>query len=120
MDSEPLIECEFFIPIRRDKDLADGELHQTESWDWLTGELLERFTGMTLAPGFYEGAWKNPKTGAPVTDQSRKYTVALPESRLGDLRALLAGACGVFRQQCVYLSVAGRVEFVEGVRDEPG
>jgi hypothetical protein len=43
--------------------------------------------------------------------------LALARSRLAELRQLLAQACGRFQQKCIYLSVAGRVEFVEGEGD---
>jgi hypothetical protein len=49
-----------------------------------------------------------------VTDLSHKYTVALPREEVGRLGALLREACVVFAQKCIYLSVAGYVEFVEG------
>jgi hypothetical protein len=55
-----LVECGFFIPLRRDKNLSD----------------------------------------------------------VRKLRSLLRKACGVFQQKCIYLSVAGYVEFVEGRRRE--
>lgn len=34
-----VIECSFFVPIRRDINLSDGELHSTELWEWLDDEL---------------------------------------------------------------------------------
>jgi hypothetical protein len=38
---------------------------------------------------------------------------------MDDLRALLKAACATFHQKCIYLAVAGRVEFVEAKSDEP-
>jgi hypothetical protein len=90
-----------------------------ESWDWLTDSLCEKFEGYTIAPSFYEGVWKSPRTGKPIGDQSRKYYVALAASKVDSLRHLLAEACVVFRQQAIYLSVAGSVEFIEGPNDGP-
>jgi hypothetical protein len=53
-----------------------------------------------------------------VHDQSYCYTVALTRRRVERLRAMLGEACWVFGQKCIYLSVAGRVEFVEKSSDE--
>ena len=53
-----------------------------------------------------------------MPDRSRKYIVALPRARLGALRAILREACSQFAQKCIYLSVAGCVEFVEGPSHE--
>ncbi len=63
---------------------------------------------------------RTPDTGKRVTDRSRNYRVALTREDLGDLRALLREACAVFAQKCIYLSVAGHVEFVKGPSDETG
>jgi len=48
-----------------------------------------------------------------VSDQSKKFFVALPPKKVIYLRRLLASACNRFEQQCIYLSVAGHVEFIE-------
>jgi hypothetical protein len=114
-----LVECSFLIPTRRDAYLSDGELHSTESWQWLDDELYARFDGRTVAPGLYEGFYRDPDTKQRVPDQSRRYIVAIHQSGVNDLRVLLAVACGVFQQKCIYLSVAGQVEFIEAKPDEP-
>jgi hypothetical protein len=49
-----------------------------------------------------------------VYDQSVRYQVAVPRNEVARLRSLLREACRVFAQKCIYLSVAGYVEFVEG------
>jgi hypothetical protein len=107
------VECSFLVPIRRDANLSDGDLHSAESWEWLEAELYASFAGGTLAPGLYQGFYRDPDTGARVSDESRKYIVALPSGEVGKLRELLATACAVFRQKCIYLSIAGQVEFIE-------
>jgi hypothetical protein len=111
-----LLECSFLIPVRRDAILSDGKLHAKKIWSWLGRELFV-FGGMTRAPGLYEGGYLDPDTGQPVPDRSRKYFVAVPRARVGALRRLLRKACRKFQQKCIYLSVAGRVEFVEGEGD---
>jgi hypothetical protein len=110
---KPQLECSFLIPVRRDRNLSDGRLHATTAWKWLDDQLYE-FGGATRATELYEGWYLDPDTQEPVKDLSRKYLVALPRRKLGRLRALLREACGVFRQKCIYLSIAGHVEFVEG------
>jgi hypothetical protein len=113
------VECSFFIPVRRDANLGDGDLQSTEAWRWLRRELYTLFAGQTLAPGLYAGVYKDPDSGQPVSDQSRRYIVAVPEERVDQLRELLRIACEHFVQKCIYLSVDGRVEFIGPEPDEP-
>jgi hypothetical protein len=113
-----LLECSFLIPVRRDRNLSDGKLHRATTWLWLEDELVV-FGGATRAPNLYPGWYLDPDTGEQVRDRSRKYFVAVPPARVEELRGLLRRACGKFRQKYIYLSVAGRVEFVEGGSDEP-
>jgi hypothetical protein len=113
MVRDPLLECSFLIPICRDVDLSDGAEHDAGAWQWLKSELFALFEGATRDPGLLEGFYKDPDTERQVTDKSYRYTVAVAEDRIADLRQLLSMACWVFQQKCVYLSVAGHVEFVE-------
>jgi hypothetical protein len=66
------------------------------------------YRGDALVPGEYEESPGSP----PVTDTSRRYILAIPESKVNDLRLLLKMAAHTFDQQAIYLSVAGTVEFV--------
>ena len=68
-----------------------------------------------MTPGEYE---EGPTSGA-THDESRKYWIALPAETVDDLRAMLWRACNTFDQRAIYLSVAGRVEFIEA-RPEAG
>jgi len=113
------VECSFFIPIRRDANLSDGDLHSAEVWEWLDDELYAHFEGRTIAPGLYEGFYQDPGTKQRVSDQSRQYIVAVKTSALDQLRSLLAQACVRFHQKCIYLSVADQVEFIEADDHEP-
>lgn len=106
------LECSFLIPIRGDAKLSDGELHRTDLRQWLTDELYVLFGGGTIAPGLWEGFYTDPDSGSRVADESRKFLVAIPPNQLDSLRGLLAQCCRVFHQKCIYLSVAGQVEFV--------
>ena len=107
------IECSFLIPVRRDADLSDGSPHQTDLWEWLDDELYNRFGGATEAPGLYGGFYRDPDTGKRVADQSHKFIVAVSVHQLHELRAFLVEVCGLFQQKCIYLSVAGEVEFIK-------
>jgi hypothetical protein len=112
-----LLECSFLIPVRRDSKLSDGGPHRRREWTWLEKELVA-LGGVTQATGLYAGWYVDPDTRKPVKDLSRKFFVALPREEITRLRSLLREACGVFQQKCIYLSVAGHVEFVERPRDE--
>jgi hypothetical protein len=98
------------------RNLSDGKPHLAKTWRWLENELYA-FGGATRAPHLYPGWYIDPDTAARVHDRSRKYFVAVARQHLDELRRLLRRACGEFRQKCIYLSVAGRVEFVEGEGD---
>jgi hypothetical protein len=108
-----LVECSFLIPIHRDNRLSDGQAHLPEAWDWLDDKLYE-LGGGTRSTALYVGFYQDRDTKERVEDQSRRYEVAVPPKQLARLRALLRKACGIFQQKCIYLSVAGYVEFVEG------
>jgi hypothetical protein len=113
MDGDALLECSFLIPTHHDSRVSDGAEQSPNSWKWLESNLLTLFEGVTPDRGLLDGFYKDPDSGRIVVDQSYKYTVAVEEGRIGELRKLLAEACGVFRQKSIYLSVAGRVEFID-------
>ena len=54
-----------------------------------------------------------------VEDESRRYIVAVEESRVDELKGLLGRVANSFGQEAIYLSVRGRVVFVQadGSRD---
>ena len=118
MHADPLLECSFFIPLRRDDELSDGEQHSQDLWDWLISDLFSRFGGTTIAPGLYRGVYEDPDTQQPVSDESHKLIVAVRESDLPSLRLLLSAACVLFQQKCIYLNVSGEVEFITAIDHE--
>ncbi len=119
MARKRLLECSFLIPIRRDRNLSDGKLHRQKVWVWLDEELYA-LGGATQASQLYRGWYPDPDTGERIQDESRKYFVAVTRVEVDQLRGILRRACQVFQQKCIYLSVAGRVEFVEGGSDVEG
>lgn len=113
MAQEQLIEAAFLIPIREDRYVGNGRLHPHTRWQRLTRDLYYMFAGWSRAPGLVEGVYKDPDTGQPVSDKSRQYVIALPMRELDRLRHYLQEVGAVFKQKIIYLSVAGKVEFVE-------
>ena len=112
MVQNPLVECSFLIPIRRDANLSDGSEHEAHLWDWFEDELRGQFGGFTCTPGKHRGSYIDPDTQQSVFDESVKFIVAVTADRVTELRRLLSAACLLFQQKCIYLSVAGHVEFV--------
>ncbi len=117
-DGEPapgasLQEAEFTIPMHRDPEISDGATHDPSAWDWLQGELCERFGRYWTQPGTGEAVWKSEQTGRILRDQVRCYVVALPKSRIGELRSVLKNAASSFSVRRIYLSNAGHVEYVQ-------
>ena len=55
-----------------------------------------------------------PTRNSRCADLSTKYVVAIPAERIDELRSLLSVACFSFQQKCIYLNVAGQVEFIQG------
>ena len=117
MAKKRLLECSFLLPIRRDRNLSDGKPHHRRVWIWLEDRLGD-FGGLTRDTALHAGYYVDPDTEEAVKDLSRRYTVALPRKSIARLRGVLREACEVFQQKCIYLSVAGHVEFVEGSSHE--
>jgi hypothetical protein len=120
-----LVECSFPIPIARD---SDRRPHQPHAWDDLTIELRSLVKSYPsghqgpktvfhweedVTPGEYE---EGPRSGV-TRDESRKYWIALPAGKVAGLRDMLRRAANTFDQRAIYLSVAGRVEFIEARPD---
>jgi hypothetical protein len=119
MVHDPLLECKFFIPVLRDANLSDGQYHEDRFWEWLVFVLFEKFGGFSTPAGTVHGYYRDPHTGDQVGDESHEFVLAIPESRIDELRRLLSAACVVFQQKCIYLSVAGKVEFIEAPKHGP-
>lgn len=113
---ERLVQCEFFVPIVRN---SDKKPHQPSAWIALGNEIRRVFPaghsgpetfyrGDTLLSGEYEDSPQDP----PIKDESRRYLLAIPETKVNDLRQLLRKAANTFDQKAMYLAVKGDVEFV--------
>ncbi len=113
MEQEQLVEAAFLISIREDRSVGNGRLHPHTRWQRLTRDLYHMFESWSRDPGLVEGVYKDPDTGQPVSDKSRRYVVALPQRELDRLRRYLREVGAVFKQKVIYLSVAGTIEFVE-------
>ena len=108
-----LVECQFLIPLRRDTEISDGKLVDTRDWRWLQEQLFELFGGWGVMSDSFEGAWRSNVSGKESRDVSKRYFEAISKNQVQELREILKLACEHFGQQCIYLSVAGAVEFVE-------
>ncbi len=111
MARKRLVECSFLIPLRRDKNLSDGKPHELQCWDWLEAQLAE-FGGGSYSNATESGWYEDPDTKERVRDESWRHTVAVTSRQVRRLRALLADACEIFQQKCIYLRVGIHVEFV--------
>lgn len=113
---EHLIECSFLIPVVRDSNRAP---HPRSAWRALGKALMAAFPEGHTGPEVayrdvrpVKGEYADFVTGRIVRDLSRRYTVAVPIVKLHALRRMLSRTATTFDQKAIYLSVAGRVEFV--------
>ena len=107
----------FLVPEVRN---SDRQPHQPITWRLLQDEIRRRFPeglsgpenfyrGVDLVPGEYPDAPGDP----PISDRSRRYILAIPTTRIDEVRELLQKTAVTFDQKAMYLSVAGSVEFIE-------
>jgi hypothetical protein len=114
--NEKLKECSFLIPIVRD---SDRRAHQPVIWKIFQDDLRKMFKGVTGPETMYRdveavaGEYEDPDTKTPVSDRSRRYTVAISPGDFDTLRGLLKQAAVMFDQKIIYLSIAGEVEFID-------
>src|ERR1700724_1023862 len=103
---ERLVQWEFFVPIMRH---SDKKPHQPSAWMALGNERRRVFPaghtcpetfyrGDTLVPGEYEDSPKEP----PIADESRRYLLAIPETKVNELRQLLRKAANTFDPKAMY------------------
>jgi hypothetical protein len=111
-----LVQCEFFVPVKRN---SDKKPHQPLAWTLLGNEIRRAFPAGHSGPetfyrgdAFVPGEYENDPKESPIQDISRRYVLAIPESKVDDLRQLLARAANTFDQLAMYLAVKGYVEFV--------
>lgn len=99
---------------------SDRQPHQPLAWRLLQDEIGRRFPeghsgpeifyrAVDLVPGEYSDAPGDP----PIRDRNRHYILAIPTTRIDEVRELLQKAAVTFDQKAMYLSVAGSVEFIE-------
>jgi hypothetical protein len=121
--SERVVECSFLVPIVGD---SDRKVHSPVVWRLLQDAIHVLFKGLSGPERFLlvrdvelvPGSYTEEATGNRIHDESRRYTVAIPEGQLEILRGLLRKAARTFDQKCIYLSVAGAVEFVTATSED--
>lgn len=116
--SEEIVEATFLIPIKEDEDVGSGELHPHFRWEAIQKELFEKYGGWTMDTALKMGVYPDPDKLIPVFDKSREYRVAIRRKDLDTLRESIRCFAILFRQKCIYFTVAGVVEFIEGEEDE--
>lgn len=114
-DNNELVECHFLVPLVRD---GNRRPHQPSAWRLLQDALFRRFGGRSGPEGLYVAIRPTPgeytsHSGGRVEDESRRYIVAVEEKRVDELKRLLARVANTFDQEAIYLSVCGRVVFVQ-------
>jgi hypothetical protein len=96
------------VPLVRD---SDRRPHGPRHWKALEDALYRHFDGFTGPEGPVLGNYRN-RSGKRVTDQSRRYTIALPLCRVEALRSLLRQVANTFDQECIYFVVGVEAELV--------
>lgn len=113
---EQRIECWFLLPLLRN---SDHELHPVELWGIFRRNLQELFQGWSGPVDVVKeriraiqdvssvpGGWV-PEADKVIEDESRKYTVIIPSSRVEELRGLLEKAANSFDQEEILCIVQG-------------
>src|SRR6476646_8387383 len=108
--AEGYVECAFMIPLVRN---SDRRPHNPLAMRDLEDSIFSTFEGLTgperlyrippPVPGKYTDRSKNR-----IDDENHRFVVALPKSRLDELRGVLKRACNTFDQESIYLSIAGK------------
>jgi hypothetical protein len=105
------IETWFVIPLVRN---SDKKRHMAPLWGLLRAELYRAAGGEASKRVVLEdveespGSWKDPATGKPVRDKSRKYTVVIERQKAETvLRAVLERAANSFDQDEILFLVQG-------------
>jgi len=113
---ERLVECSFLVPLVRDSDRV---VHSPIAWSLFQDAMREAFPKGHSGPEMMykdvetvPGEYVDEAAKKVVGDVSRRYVVAIPRTKLEDLRQLLRKAANTVDQKAIYLSVAGEVEFV--------
>lgn len=116
--------CSFLVPLIGD---TSRQPHSLLLWRLLQDKLIKAFGGITgPEPVLYyrslspvPGSWLPEESPEPVEDESRRYTVAVPEGQVEQLRSILRKVGNSFDQRAIYLEVKGVVEILE-VHPEDG
>ena len=103
-----MVESTFLIPMTKNKS---GETHSRELWTKLEDELCSTFGGFSRDLSYIYGQWTDD-AGEVISDYSQRYTVALDQHRIPELKELLLEFKVLFGQECIYLSILGQVYFI--------
>jgi hypothetical protein len=108
-----LIACEVVIPTVSGRTRLPWAPNKMPDWESASAYL---FGGISPIAVGVVGKWRGP--AAPpghgvVPDPQNRYEIAVPDSRVDELREFLKFTCVHFEQECLYFKVAGTVEFLD-------
>lgn len=107
-EEKAMIETYFLIPLADN----DGKKFKKKQYKEMEYDIVKRFGGLTKAAGINVGYWVNDE-GILFEDKTYKYVLAISEDREEELKEVLSKYCKVFKQECLYLNVNGKVYFVD-------
>ena len=110
MNKELMLKTAFLLPVSSDEYHGDGQIHPLKLWLELENDLAARFGGFTCSENV-RGVYVNGD-GIKVTDQSRKYEVAISREDLEPMCSFLHDVAKKFGQECVYFECDGEVGFI--------
>lgn len=110
-----MIVFEILIPCT---DNSSGLVHPQEKFDDWIITTTEKFGGITVLNIHILGLWYDNELkpeANPVEDHNNWYKIAVPPTKVDELRLFLKETAGIFGQKCIYFERAGEVEFIESV-----
>lgn len=108
----PMIEVQFFIPLKDNTGAAFDQAHD----DQFAAELLRHFpAGYSVLPGLVAGQWYDPKTGTVYTDLTRVFAVWVLGllAEVSNIRATARFAKKHYRQRAIAVRYLGHAEVIQ-------
>lgn len=107
-----LIACEVIIPTVSGRTRLPWAPNKMPDWESATAYLFGGISPIALG---VVGKWRNPAASPGqgiVPDPQNRYEIAVPNSRVDELREFLKFTCVHFEQECLYVNVDGNVDFL--------
>lgn len=105
--------CQVVIPLVSGRTRAPWHPNKVPDWEAATAYLFGGISPIALAVvGRWRDPSKPPRKGI-VPDPQNRYEVAVGRSRIAELKEYMRFTCVHFEQECLYLALAGAVEFID-------